>query len=284
MDPVLCAPTHDLTCFGCCPPIRPPHYDPVEYVGSLRREFIENRRQYLSKGPCHKPIVGYSCWALGFLDSSGHRVGCLLHPSQNHGEDLRFLIDYGNKCTREFCLPARVFADLPCEGQRFWTAICHGMNAFEYSSPKANPLFRIMLWGKTVLEILRVKAEMRHWDATILLRNKSFLLSSQCNPKTDRYPYRLFLQHHTREAPQGTKMPGEEDLFREFRRCLAPLTLDPNSDVSDATGVCTHSLPMEDDFLDLLRLGLCRTSISLRNAMEIKTTIDLIFKEIINST
>src|SRR5574340_715142 len=94
----LCAPTPELACFGCCPPIRPAHYDPLDFARSLRRELVENRRRLLEEGPRYRPIVGYSCWGLGFLDAQGRRAGCLLHPFHNDGSELRSLIDYGDKC------------------------------------------------------------------------------------------------------------------------------------------------------------------------------------------
>jgi len=43
--------------------------------------------------------VIYCCEYLGFLDAGGTKVGCLLHPRQNGGEDLRGVSFYG----RELC-------------------------------------------------------------------------------------------------------------------------------------------------------------------------------------
>ena len=48
--------------------------------------------------------VIYCCEYLGFLDAGGTRVGCLLHPLQNGGEDLRGVSFYGRElCNGHFC-------------------------------------------------------------------------------------------------------------------------------------------------------------------------------------
>lgn len=198
----LCAPNPHLTCFGCCPPIRPPHYDPLDHVRILRREFRENRQQMREVGPRFKPIVGYSCWALGFLDAKGRRVGCLLHPLQNQGKDLRHLIDYGNKCARELCRPARFFARLPEAGRRFWLELAACFHSFLYSSRRANPLFHLLLWGRGVLEPLRRDALARHESATELIYRFPFLLSREWNPAAVRWVFRAVLQE-VLQSPMG---------------------------------------------------------------------------------
>lgn len=47
----------------------------------------------------------YNCEFLGFLDGEGKRVGCLLHPSVNRGEELRYHCSfYGPElCAGHFC-------------------------------------------------------------------------------------------------------------------------------------------------------------------------------------
>jgi len=48
--------------------------------------------------------VIYCCEYLGFLDASEKKVGCLLHPLQCHGVDLRDVSFYGrNLCHGHFC-------------------------------------------------------------------------------------------------------------------------------------------------------------------------------------
>ncbi|MDQ5984955.1 MAG: hypothetical protein CSYNP_00653 [Syntrophus sp. SKADARSKE-3] len=48
--------------------------------------------------------VIYCCEYLGFLDETEKRVGCLLHPFQNNGADLRGVSFYGQElCDGHFC-------------------------------------------------------------------------------------------------------------------------------------------------------------------------------------
>lgn len=49
------------------------------------------------------PVI-YCCEYLGFLDGEETRVGCLLHPLQNGGKDLRDISFYGRElCDGHFC-------------------------------------------------------------------------------------------------------------------------------------------------------------------------------------
>jgi hypothetical protein len=46
----------------------------------------------------------YNCEFLGFIDSEGKQVGCLLHPGLNGGKDLRDCSFYGRElCAGHFC-------------------------------------------------------------------------------------------------------------------------------------------------------------------------------------
>lgn len=48
--------------------------------------------------------VIYCCEYLGFIDEEERRVGCLLHPLQNNGADLRDISFYGRElCDGHFC-------------------------------------------------------------------------------------------------------------------------------------------------------------------------------------
>ncbi len=196
----LCAPTTEATCFGCCPPIRPHHYDPLDYIGSLRREFTENRKTFLENGPIYRPIVGYSCWALGFLDAKGRKVGCLLHPARNNGRDLRGLVDYGRKCERESCVPARIFSQLSEQGQRFWLPLVNGLNSFYFSSRRANPLFHLLEWGIKLLEIARLHGCLVGWSSTEVLAHRKFLPGLQHSSSSMPLPVGQIAQsqHHFR--------------------------------------------------------------------------------------
>ncbi len=141
----LCRPDHEKSCFACCPPIRPPGYDHLPWRSSLTRLLVDNTARFRKSGPRPEPIVGYFCWGLGFLDASGKRIGCLLHPAQNQGQDLRDLTGYGDKCRRETCPPARTFARLTEEQQQCLLGLVQGLDSFQYSSP--NLLWSVLSWG-----------------------------------------------------------------------------------------------------------------------------------------
>jgi|GEM_PF-1749752 len=209
----LCAPLPHLTCFGCCPPIRPAHYDPLDHVRILRREFRENRKQIQQEGLHFRPIVGYSCWALGFLGDDGKRAGCLLHPFQNEGTDFRHLIDYGGKCARETCQAARFFLTLPEEGKIFWLELAAGFQSFFYSSLRANPLFHILLWGKGVLEPLRFNALARDESATELLHRFPFLFRKDWNPRAVRFLFRVVIQEMISPHKPERPLPPHDEHF-----------------------------------------------------------------------
>lgn len=251
----LCAPEAELSCFGCCPPIRPAQYDPLDYRGSLTRELCENRSRYLREGPRLHPIIGFSCWALGFLDARGRTAGCLLHPCQNQGEDLRHCIDYGDKCRREQCEPARVFSLLSPEGQEFWLPLARGLSAFYYSSPRANPLFHLLQWGVEVLERMRDTAQSRQWSPTELLWREVFLTDPLWRPKAHRYLFRLML-----EAPSAAGYENEEWHSRAKSSWLAFVKspeIRRGVDPSCQEGMAfAHTLGLDPDFQNLLRLGL----------------------------
>ncbi len=146
----LCSPGQGLSCFACCPPIRPPGYDHAAHRGSLTRLLSENtaaiKRGELPQGE----MTGYWCPGLGFLDSRGHRVGCLLHPALNQGQDRRGPTGYREKCARESCAPARAFAALSPGAQSVLIDLCAGMDSFTFSSPTHNPVMRLLAFGPTV--------------------------------------------------------------------------------------------------------------------------------------
>lgn len=258
----LCAPSGEFSCFACCPPIRPSGYDHLDYRSSIARELSDNRAWYLREGPRFRPIVGFSCWALGFLDPKGHRAGCLLHPCQNGGEDLRHLVNYGSKCSRETCLPARTFDMMPMEQRRFWLGLVAGFDSFRYSSPRENPLFRILLWDNEVLDHLQSQAAANSWGAREILTQHPFIMAPEWNPRAHRYLFRMAL---TMTATAGT--PGDlEKCARNLWERISAHPLTHLTSPGTSQEVATHSLPMERDFLDFVRLALGWRSISTADA------------------
>lgn len=69
--------------------------DDLDHFSNLVRRSEDQARRY---------EVIYCCEYLGFLDPEEKRVGCLLHPMQNRGVDLRGVSFYGRDlCDGHFC-------------------------------------------------------------------------------------------------------------------------------------------------------------------------------------
>lgn len=94
-------------------------------------------------------MLGFWCPGLGFLDPKGRTIGCLLHPAQNNGQDLRGPTGYQEKCARESCSQARAFAALPPQTRDRLAGLCCGMDSFAFSS-SANPLMKLLAFGPVV--------------------------------------------------------------------------------------------------------------------------------------
>ncbi len=258
----LCAPDGEPRCFGCCPPIRPPGYDPLDWAGSLRRELSDHRCRFLAGASWGRPVVGFTCWALGFLDRKGRRAGCLLHPARNRGTDLRHLTGYQTKCARERCLAAGVFEVLPPEGREFWLPVAAGLSPLYYSSRRANPLFHLLLWGRRVLEAFRLRAGSLGWTVTELLWRVPELLDSSWNPRADRYLLGEVMTASacsTRNKCMKWIFVAAEDLrlraVERFARPSRPFHHAPCGQTPRRRPF-VHRLPIEAGLADFLRLRL----------------------------
>lgn len=147
---LLCAPAPGLSCFACCPPIRPAGYDHADHEASMRRLLTDNTAAFREQGPPGSAMTGYWCPGLGFLDPAGKTVGCQLHPARHQGQDLRGPTGYQEKCARESCPPSRAFAALDEPVRDALISLCEGMDSFAYSSPKRNPMMRLLAYGPEV--------------------------------------------------------------------------------------------------------------------------------------
>jgi hypothetical protein len=267
VGPSLCAPDRDKTCFACCPPIRPAGYDHVDHRAAVARMLRENTASFRTRGDGVSPIRGYSCWALGYLGSGYRLIGCLLHPAQNGGLDLRHRVDFGDKCRRETCPEARVFDGLTPDAKRTWLCLAEGLDAFTYSSRKHNPLFNIMGWGREVLE----------WVA----RN------GRCFSRDDffeRYPFfrttlspcgHAYLLSRVLLASQGGELTLSEyfrDHFERFSGYLVRMV----AEIPACSGqtAYTHRLPLDRSYLDFLRLSCGFKRVSLSAAASMKAMVD----------
>jgi hypothetical protein len=65
-------------------------------------EYKRTCQEKTSNGKLFKTV--FNCDFLGFVDSEHNKVGCMLHPVVNHGNDLRDFSFYGAKtCSEHFC-------------------------------------------------------------------------------------------------------------------------------------------------------------------------------------
>jgi len=121
MDPPsLCQPDEKKSCGACC--------GLYNYQGSTREgleaKFASRTERFYSLAPYTAEALNvyrqwvidtetegkllktiYNCEFLGFLDSGFRRVGCLLHPLQHDGRDLRGCSFYGAElCAGHLCL------------------------------------------------------------------------------------------------------------------------------------------------------------------------------------
>lgn len=207
----LCAPAREVTCFHCCPPIRPLTHDTVFIRESWLPVLRENTRRFEHNLDQPYPIDGRSCWALGFLDHRERYVGCLLHPARHASKDLRFLTGFGGKCRRESCLEARAFLGLTPEVTERCLACAPMDDSFLYSSRLHNPIFRLLAWEEDVVRAISEREETSLTRERLLRRYAP--LFEELEPRMDGYWITCLVQQQQWWFlnPQGM------DLYRRFR-------------------------------------------------------------------
>jgi hypothetical protein len=267
-DVTLCAPDGLKSCFACCPPIRPLGYEHIQYEKIIKRFLRENTSSFRKRDTAVSAITGFSCWALGYLDGQYKRVGCLLHPLQNEGFDLRYRVDYGEKCRRESCLEAKSFSELSEECREFWLHLADDLDSFSYSSRTRNPLFTILGWGTPLLELIPVvEAYGRQERKAFLLKYP--LLEYPVSPRAHAYLVKLLIDR------DNVHLLKRRSLKEELQRFSALLSSDLHRALGDdSAGVHVHRLPLDRDFLDFLRLSAGITRINHESAIRLKALTD----------
>jgi len=159
------------------------------------------------------------------LDQRRNIVGCLLHPAQNHGRDLRDLTGYGDKCRRELCREAVVFSSLTPSQAALVLGLTEGLDSFTYSSEKKNPAFRLLLWGPKVIE------QLADLESNGLSREdyqaKWSILDRELDPARDGYPVELLLERYSlKELARPGFLPKYRAVLDRFvaehRRIISP--------------------------------------------------------------
>jgi len=272
-------PFNDTSCFRCCPPIRPAGYDHLLYFSSLKREFLENRRRWLAQEtPRYRPVVGFWCWGLGYIDPNLRIVGCLLHPEQNGGLDLRELTGYGAKCARELCYEAQQFLLLPEEAKLFWRDLARGLSSFYFSSPRSNPLFHLLRWGPTVLEYFRCFANERCWTVTELTWRFPFLIDDGLEPRAWRLPVEIAVR-------EVAKWGDPEDIcwnsfFADVMKRWSELSAGEAFKVAPSDdSPYVHSLNVKDSLKDFIRFFLGISKMRLHKVLALEEILKQVILE-----
>lgn len=264
----LCSPDQEKSCFACCPPIRPARYEHHQYKNIMKRILRENTRNFDVRNAEVSPITGFSCWALGYLDQACKRVGCLLHPVRHGGIDLRYRVDYGDKCRRETCPEAKLFSQLETGEQKFWLRLAEDLDSFSYSSRTLNPLFRLIEWG---IPLLRLMAAVHKEDTftcdsffihfpffetTLRPRANAYLLNGLIHPEN----VFLLKGRPFREAFEGLSARVFSLLKKEI--------------IQPTNGTPVHLLDLDKSFSDLLRLFLGPIRMEKQEALRLKGIVD----------
>jgi hypothetical protein len=245
----LCAPDQEKSCFACCPPIRPPGYEHFQYIHEIKRVLRENTASLRREDKSLSPITGFSCWALGYLDGGFKRIGCLLHPSQNDGEDLRFRVDFGDKCARESCVEAGIFTHLAPEAKVFWLRLSKGLDSFSYSSRTLNLLFPILGWGVRLLNLVAMAEKDRDLYGDTILETYSFFKTT-LSPRANAYLLKTIIHSENLDLLKNTCFRGRfEELCHRLSKQMSLKVLNSSS------APYVHLLPMDPDFLDFMRLS-----------------------------
>jgi hypothetical protein len=267
-DPTLCMPDRQKSCFACCPPIRPAGYEHLSYKNILKRILRENTACFDSALKEVQPITGYSCWGLGYLDPQCRLIGCLLHPARNNGTDLRFRIDYWDKCRRESCPESKTFLLLNPVAKRFLLHLSEGLDSFAYSSRKQNPLFSLLGWGGAVLSMIADKGADRPITRDVFLEEYPFFTAALA-PKGNAYLLRRLA------VPGGVHLlrnSGFKAAFESFSKGISDSL--GREYAALAKGTPSHLIDAEQDFRDFLRLHLGIARIGFHEALLLKKEVD----------
>lgn len=264
----LCFPDEEKSCFACCPPIRPADYEHRQFRNSVKRILVENTADFAKKDSSLSPITGFSCWALGFVDKRTRQVGCLLHPVRNGGRDLRYKVDYGEKCARESCPEAKEFLTLGAHERSFYLYLADGLDSFSYSSRQMNPLFNLLGWGHMLLTKIADYEGRRRIGRDPFFERYPFF-RTRLNPRANAYLLsQVMRDHHLPLLRTESFRIGFESLSERLcHRLRSEARKRPQTSF-------THLLGLDTDFSDFLRLAGGLSKITREGALVFKGVVD----------
>lgn len=264
----LCLPDEEKSCFACCPPIRPAGYEHLTYRNTVRRFLRENTDRFDREERQVRPITGFSCWALGYLDPGCRLIGCLLHPAMNKEEDLRYRVDYWDKCGRETCQEAKAFSCLGDRERGFWIHLADGLDSFTYSSRKLNPLFSLLGWGAPLLSLIAAAEGERVPARDSFFREYPFFTTT-ISPRAGAYLIKALVAREGTERLRNPRFRGVfERLFKHISGSHAAAA------INGTQGLPVHRMDLDRDFLDFLRLGLRISRMRPLEAVALKGRVD----------
>jgi len=271
--PTLCLPDHEKSCFACCPPIRPAGYEHIQYKNITKRILRENSQRFDRELKRIDPITGFSCWALGYINRSHKLVGCLLHPGQNKGIDLRYRVDYGEKCRREICQEAGGFSELGINEQKFWLHLADGLDAFAYSSKSMNPLFKMMNWGTYLLRTIVLSEGNKIFTGESFFQCYPFF-STTLLPKANAYLVNRLVSR------ENIHLLKSKVFVSQFERWAKRISRHLRHELRNSSdGPYTHLLNFDRHFLDFLRLSVRILRIDKNDAAMAKEFTDEEFEK-----
>jgi hypothetical protein len=114
---MLCQPDKNKSCAACCGLYNRHDHSrhAIESILKIQTEYFQEAKKsdalLKNQKQCQKHITNkklfdtiYNCEFVGYIDHDHKRIGCLLHPASNTGEDLRHYGFYGTKtCSEHFC-------------------------------------------------------------------------------------------------------------------------------------------------------------------------------------
>ena len=114
---MLCQPDNTKSCAACCGLYNWKDHsrNAIESILAIQTESFQKAKKSVEglkdQKKCQKHMSNkklfdtiYNCEFVGYIDHDHKRVGCMLHPAANNGEDLRHYGFYGTKtCSEHFC-------------------------------------------------------------------------------------------------------------------------------------------------------------------------------------
>ncbi|MFC1495297.1 hypothetical protein ACFL6W_08455 [Thermodesulfobacteriota bacterium] len=278
MPSTLCFPDSEKSCFACCPPIRPPEYTHADYENIIKRTLRENSKDYNPDEKDLKPITGFSCWALGYVDAEYKKIGCLLHPQVNNGRDMRYRIDYGVKCMRESCTEEVVFSMMGEREKHFWLSLTAGMNSFEYSNRKTNLLFKMLNWGSSLLAKISDNDNEKYHSKKEFLKRYPFF-DTGLLPRGHSFPVNHIIRTKSADLLAGIEFINKYEYFSKILSEKISSNFKMPHD-----GIFVHKLGINREFSDYIRLtlGVRKAEITFVNELYdfVLNELDLFCKKI----